>query len=90
MYIHIVYITGVYTLYVRMISTKQKTIAMSALAIVAVLALFASAPLVATHQGNAFWGRGWGGWGPGWGYGGSGYYGGWGGYYGGWPHHYWW
>jgi hypothetical protein len=83
---HIVYITGVYTLYVRMISTKQKTIAMSALAIVAVLALFASAPLVATQQANAFWG----GWGPGWGYGGSGYYGGWGGYYGGWHHHYWW
>ena len=69
-YIHIVYITGVYTLYVRMISTKQKTIAMSALAVVAVLALFASAPLVTTHQAHAFWG----GWGPGWGYGGSGYY----------------
>jgi hypothetical protein len=90
MYIHTVYITGVYTLYVRMISTKQKTIAMSALAVVAVLTLFASAPLVATHQANAFWGSGWGGWGPGWGYGGSGYYGGWGGYYGGWHHHYWW
>jgi hypothetical protein len=60
---------------------------MSALAIVAVLVLFASAPLVATHQANAYWG---GGWGPGWGYGGSGYYGGWGGYYGGWHHHYWW
>jgi hypothetical protein len=54
-----------------MISTKQRTIAMSALAIVAVLVLFASAPLVATHQANAFWGRGWGGgwggWGGGWG-----------------------
>jgi hypothetical protein len=84
MYIHTVYMTGVYTLYVRMISTKQKTIAMSALAILAVLALFASAPLVATHQANAFWGRGWGGWGPGWGYGD------WDGYYGGWHHHYWW
>ena len=46
---------------VRMISTRQRTIAMSALAIVAVLALFASAPLVATHQASAFWGRGWGG-----------------------------
>jgi hypothetical protein len=30
---------------------------MSALAIVAVLALFASAPLVTTHQAHAFWGR---------------------------------
>ena len=82
-----VYIAGVYTLYVHMTSTKQKTIDMSALAIVAVLALFASAPLVATHQANAFWGSGWGGWGPGWGYGG------WDGtitYYGGWHHHYWW
>jgi hypothetical protein len=44
-----------------MISTKQRTtIAICALAIVAVLALFASAPLVATHQASAFWGRGWG------------------------------
>jgi hypothetical protein len=50
---------------VRMISTKQKTIAMCALAIV--LVLFASAPLVATHQAHAFWGGGWGGWGGGWG-----------------------
>ena len=65
-----------------MISTKRRTIAMSALAIVAVLALFASAPLVATHQANAFWGRGWGGgwggWGGGWGgWGGCGGCGGW-------------
>ena len=84
MYIHLVYITGVYTHSVHMTSTKQKTIAMSALAVVAVLALFASAPLVATHQANA---RGWGGWGPAYGYGG------WDGtitYYGGWHHHYWW
>jgi len=58
-----------------MTSTKQKTIAMSALAIVAVLALFASAPHVATHQANAFWGRGWDGTIT---------------YYGGWHHHYWW
>jgi hypothetical protein len=43
---------------VRMISTKQRTIAMSALAIVAVLALFASAPLVTTHQAQTFWGGG--------------------------------
>jgi hypothetical protein len=51
-----------------MISTRQRTIAICALAIVAALVLFASAPLVATHQANAFWGRGWGwgGWG-GWG-----------------------
>jgi len=53
-YLHIVYIADVYTHYVHMTSTKQKTIAMSALAVVAVLALFASAPLVATHQANAF------------------------------------
>ena len=49
-----------------MISTKQRTIAISALAIVAVLALFASAPLVATHQASAFWGGGWGGGCGGW------------------------
>jgi hypothetical protein len=54
--------------------TQAETIAMSELAIVVVLALFASAPLVATHQANAFWGGGLGGLGPGWGYGG------WGGY----------
>ena len=44
--------------YVRM---KQRTMAIFALAIVAALALFASAPLVATHQASAFWGGGWGG-----------------------------
>jgi hypothetical protein len=60
-------------------TTKQKTIAMSALAIVAVLVLFASAPLVATHQASAFWGRGWGGYGGYGGWGGYGGYGGWGG-----------
>jgi len=64
---------------VRMISTKQRTIAISALAIVAVLALFASAPLVATHQASAFWGRGWGGGWGGWGGGWGGGCGGWGG-----------
>jgi hypothetical protein len=48
-----------------MISTKQRTIALSAIAIAAVIVLFASAPLIATHQAQAFWG-GWGGWG-GWG-----------------------
>jgi hypothetical protein len=81
-----VYITGVYTHYVGMTSTKQKTIAMSALAIVTVLALFASAPLVATHQANAFWGSYYGGGWPGY------YGGGWPGYYGGgwgWHHHGW-
>jgi hypothetical protein len=41
-----------------MISTKQKTIAICTLAILAVLVLFASAPLVATHQANAYWGGG--------------------------------
>jgi hypothetical protein len=41
-----------------MISTKQRTMAMSALAIVAVLVLFASAPLVATRQARAHHGGG--------------------------------
>ena len=65
-----------------MISTKQRAVAISALAIVAALVLFASAPLVATHQAHAFWGGGWGGWG-GWG-GGCGCGGPWGGWGGGW------
>jgi len=59
--------TRILIIFVRMISTKQTTIAMCALAVVAVLVLFASAPLVTTHQANAFWGRGWG-WGGGWGW----------------------
>ncbi|MFY9869437.1 MAG: hypothetical protein WAK17_06940 [Candidatus Nitrosopolaris sp.] len=46
---------------VRMISSKQRTIAISAIAIVAVLVLFASAPLITTHQAYAFWGGGCGG-----------------------------
>ena len=68
-----------------MISTKQKIAAMCAIAVLAVLVLFVSAPLVATHQANAFWGRGWGwgggcgGWGGGCGgWGGCGDCGGWG------------
>jgi len=65
--------TTIFIIFVRMISPKQRTIAMSALAIVAVLALFASAPLVTTHQAQAFWGRGWG-----WGGCGRGGWGGWG------------
>ena len=65
-----------------MISTKQRTIGICALATVAVLVLFASAPLVTTHQTHAFWGGGWGGWG-GWG-GGCGCGGPWGGCGGGW------
>ena len=62
-----------------MISTKQKTIAICALAIAAALVLLASAPLITTHQAHAFWGGGWGGWG-GWGGGccGCGGWGGWG------------
>ena len=44
-----------------MVTSKQRTIAISAIAIVAVLVLFASAPLVATHQAHAFWGGGCGG-----------------------------
>jgi hypothetical protein len=49
-----------------MISTKQRTIALTAIAIAAVLVLFAAAPLATTHQAQAFWGGGWGGWGGGW------------------------
>ena len=47
-----------------MLSNKKTTIAL--IAIAAVLVLFAAAPLVTTHQANAFWGGGWGGWGGGW------------------------
>jgi hypothetical protein len=51
-----------------MISTKQRTIALSLIAIAAVLVLFAAGPLVTTHQAHAFWGGGWGGCGGcGWG-----------------------
>jgi hypothetical protein len=63
--------------------SKQRTIALSVIAIAAVLVLFAAAPLVATHQAHAFWRGGWG-WGGGWGgWGGCGC-GGWGGPWGGW------
>jgi Spy/CpxP family protein refolding chaperone len=70
---------------VRVVWTKQRTIALS-LVIAAMIALSASASLVATHQAQAFWGHGgfghgfgfrggwggWGGWGfPGWGWGGG-------------------
>jgi len=69
-----------------MISNK-KTIAISAIAIAAVITLFATGPLVAAHQAQAFRGhfgfgfhRGFGfggGFFPGWGWGGG--WGGWGG-----------
>jgi hypothetical protein len=73
--------TTILTKIVRMISTKQRAAAICALAIVAVLVLFASAPLIATHQASAFWGGGWGGWGGGWGGWGGGCCGcGWGGW----------
>jgi hypothetical protein len=49
-----------------MISTKQRTIALSLIAIAAVFVLFTAGPLATTHQAHAFWGRGWG-WGGGWG-----------------------
>jgi len=62
----------------RMLSNKKTTIAL--IAIAAVLVLFAAAPLVTTHQANAFWGGGWGGGWGGWGGG----WGGWGGGCGGW------
>jgi hypothetical protein len=38
----------------RMISTKQKTIALSLIVIAAILVLFAAGPLVTTHQAHAF------------------------------------
>jgi len=41
-----------------MISTKQKMISLSVIAIAAVL--FAAGPLVTTHQAYACWGGGWG------------------------------
>ena len=46
-----------------MFSTKQRTIALSFIAIAAAVLLFAAGPLVATHQAHAFWGGGcgWGG-----------------------------
>src|SRR5215469_11571545 len=72
--------TTILIIFVRMISIKKTTIAL--LAISAVLVLFAAAPLVTTHQANAFWGggsgraRGWGGGCGGWG-GGCGGCGGW-------------
>jgi len=41
-----------------MFSTKQRTIALSFIAIAAAVLLFAAGPLVATHQAHAFWGGG--------------------------------
>ena len=70
-----------------MISTKQRTIALSFIAIATVFVLFAAAPLVTAHEAQATWGHGWGwhhpwwGWHHGWGHGGWGH-GGWG--HGGW------
>jgi hypothetical protein len=46
-----------------MISNKQRTIALSTVAIAAVILLFASGPLVATHQAQAWGGGCGGGWG---------------------------
>jgi len=62
-----------------MISTKQKTIALTVMAIAAVALVFALAPVATTHQAYACggWGGGWGGgcggccgggWGGGWGW----------------------
>jgi hypothetical protein len=56
-----------------MISTKQRTIALSAITIAAAIALFASALLVTAYQayafrgGFGFGGFGWGGYDGGWG-----------------------
>jgi hypothetical protein len=68
-----------------MISNKQRTIALSTITIAALIVLFASGPLSAAHQAQAFEGGfgfhrglGWGGW-FGWGVGGVGGCGGWGG-----------
>src|SRR5262245_16511411 len=61
-----------------MISTKQRTIVLRFIAIAAVFVLFAAAPLVTTHQAQAYWGRGWG-----WHHGGW-HHGGW--HHGGWHH----
>jgi hypothetical protein len=66
-----------------MISNK-KTIAVSAIAVAAVIAVFAATPFVVAHQAQAFGGWGWGHRGffnRGWGFGG---WGGWGGGCGGW------
>jgi hypothetical protein len=52
----------------RMISTKQRTIALSAIAIAAVIVLFATAPLAPTQAQAGGWHHGWG-WGHhGWGW----------------------
>jgi hypothetical protein len=75
----------IFNLYkVSMISNK-KTIAISAIAIAAVIAVFAATPFVVAHEAQAFrggWGFGrFGGWGfgyPGWGWGGFGCGPGWG------------
>jgi len=40
------------------VSTKQRTISLTAIAMGAVLVLFASGPLVTTHQAHACWGGG--------------------------------
>ena len=64
-----------------MIWIKKRTIPLSAVAITAAIVLFASAPLVAPHQAQAYWGGGWG-WHHGWGHGG--WHHGWG--HGGWHH----
>ena len=36
--------------------TKKRTIALSTVAVAAAIVLFASAPLVAPHQAQAYWG----------------------------------
>lgn len=68
-----------------MTPNKQRTIALSTITIAAVIVLFASGPLIVSHQAQAFHGGfgfhrglGWGGW-FGWGVGGVGGCGGWGG-----------
>jgi hypothetical protein len=72
----------------RMISTKQRTIALSTIAIAAVIVLFATAPLAATQAQAIGWHHGWGwghhGWHHGWGWGHHGWHHGWG-----WGHHGW-
>jgi hypothetical protein len=85
--VHNLFIQKLDSLKLHMISNK-KTIAVSAIAIAGVIAVFAVTPFVIAHDAQAFFGgfrggfhRGFGGFGFGRGFGG---FGGWGGGWGGW------
>jgi hypothetical protein len=73
--VHNLFIYKIDSLKLHMISNK-KTMAVSAIAIAAVIAVFAVTPFVLAHDAQAFrgfygrgfgFGRGFGGWGGGWG-----------------------